>query len=116
MITSGLVITLSADATLAARAVARVSARVEFTPGERNARWLPVAMEAEDDAHARELHDWIGAQPGVEFVDVVSVSFDDSERGGGEDQPQPVETSALLRRVEDDAAALHPVPFSALND
>ena len=79
MITSGLVITLSADAALSAQAVATLSARSGFTPGERQDRWLPVAMEARDDAESRDLHDWLQALPGVEYVDVVSVNFDDDE-------------------------------------
>ena len=76
MITSGLVLTLSSDATLAAQAVARLTARPELTPGERNDRWVPVAMEARDDEASRDLHDWLHALPGVEFVDVVSVNFE----------------------------------------
>ena len=48
-------------------------------PGERNARWLPVAMEARDDAESRDLHDWLNALPGVDFVDVVYVNFDEDE-------------------------------------
>ncbi len=79
MITSGLVVTLSADATLAEQTIANVSARAEFTPGERKDRWLPVAMEARDDAESRDLHDWLQALPGVEYVDVVSVNFDVEE-------------------------------------
>jgi hypothetical protein len=76
MITSGLVITLSADAALAAQAIAHVGARPEFTPGERNDRWLPAAMEARDDSTSRELHDWLHALPGVDYVDVVYVNFE----------------------------------------
>ena len=76
MITSGLVITLSSDATLAAQAIAKLGARPEFTLGERNDRWLPMAMEARDDVESRERHDWLHALPGVEFVDVVSVNFE----------------------------------------
>lgn len=79
MITSGLVITLSADPALAAQAVATLDARSEFTPGERKDRWLPVAMEASDDAQSRGLHDWLQALAGVEYVDVVSVNFEDGE-------------------------------------
>ncbi|HXG48898.1 MAG TPA: hypothetical protein VNO52_14845 [Methylomirabilota bacterium] len=95
MITSGLVITLSADANLATRAVAKISARVEFTPGERNGRWLPVAMEARDDVESRGLHDWLTALPGVEFVDVVYVNFADLERGPAEGQPQHARPRAV---------------------
>jgi hypothetical protein len=76
---SGLILTLNADAELAAQAVATVSTRPEFTPGERKARWLPVAMEARDDAASRDLHDWLNALPGVDFVDVVYVNFDEDE-------------------------------------
>ncbi len=116
MITSGLVITLSLDAALAAQVIPTLSTRHEFTPGERNDRWLPVAMEARDDAESRELHDWLHALPGVEFVDVVSVHFEDSESGCVADQPQAVESSKMLRLVEDDTAALHSVRIPALND
>lgn len=76
---SGLILTLNADAELAAQAVASLSTRAEFMPGERNARWLPVAMEARDDAASRDLHDWLNALPGVAFVDVVYVNFDADE-------------------------------------
>jgi len=76
---SGLILTLSNDAELAAQVIATLSTRVEFMPGERNARWLPVAMEARDDAESRDLHDWLNALPGVDFVDVVYVNFDEDE-------------------------------------
>ena len=90
---NGLLVTLSPESAPEREAVARrLGARRELAVGELTGRWLPVAMEATDDAHAREIHDWIGALPGVDYVDVVSVSFDD------------------------DASALTPVPFSALND
>ena len=79
MITSGLVITLSADAALATQVIAQVSARPEFTPGARKDRWLPAAMEACDDAASRDLHDWLHALPGVEYVDVVSVNFEEPD-------------------------------------
>jgi hypothetical protein len=73
---SGLVITLNREASLAERAIEAVAARREFTIGERNGRWLPVVMEARDDAHSRELHDWLQSLDGVDFVDVASVNFE----------------------------------------
>jgi hypothetical protein len=76
---SGLVITLSPHEELAAQAVATLSARPEFMPGERNARWLPVDMESRDDDGSRDLHGWLNALPGVDFVDVVYVNFDEDE-------------------------------------
>lgn len=77
MITSGLVLTLSTDAALAEEAVASLRARSEFTPGERNDRWLPVVLETANDAASRVAHDWLNSLPGVEFVDVVYVDFSD---------------------------------------
>lgn len=77
MITSGLVLTLNADAALAQQAVASLRTRPEFTAGERNGRWLPVALEVADDDASRAAHDWLNSLPGVEFVDVVSVDFSD---------------------------------------
>ena len=73
---SGLVITLNSEESLAAPAIAAVAARTEFVVGDRNGRWLPVAMEARDDAQSRELHDWLQALDGVDFVDVASVNFE----------------------------------------
>ncbi len=79
MITSGLVLTLNADAVLAGQAMASLRTRPEFTPGERNDRWLPVALEAADDATSRAAHDWLNQLPGVDFVDVVYVNFEGEE-------------------------------------
>jgi hypothetical protein len=79
MITSGLVLTLSADAALAEQAVASLRARREFTLGEQNGRWLPVALEVADDDAGRAAHDWLNSLPGVEFVDVVAVNFEGEE-------------------------------------
>ena len=54
----------------------RLSTHSALTVGAVAGHWLPVAAEAQDDAECREVHDWIAAQPGVAFVDVVHVSFD----------------------------------------
>ena len=73
MTTVGLL--LSLDPTFA-DVSSRLAAHPALTVGEAAEHWLPVAVEADDDAACRELHDWIAAQPGVAFVDVVHVSFD----------------------------------------
>lgn len=73
---SGLVLTLSADPELSAQAISQLKARPELAPGELQDRWLPVAMETHDDAESRQLHDWLHALSGVEFVDVVYVNFE----------------------------------------
>lgn len=80
MIISGLLLTLSEDVQLASRAEAALSARPEFTLAERSQRWLPVVVEAESVGAGRDLHDWLNALPGVEFVDVVQVNFEEAAR------------------------------------
>lgn len=88
MPTSGLVLTLSDDAALAEQAVASLRARPEFTPGERNDRWLPVALEAADDAESRAAHDWLNRLPGVDFVDVVYVNFSENDEAPASATPE----------------------------
>lgn len=76
MITTGLVLSLKWGA--CGQELARLLARHNaFFPGAPQGAWLPVAMEAADDAESRRLHDWIAAQPGVAYVDVVHVHFGD---------------------------------------
>ena len=76
MLTSGLVVTLSSDPAEAAAAMTALRGRPEFTFGDRHDRWLPLVMETCGDAESREVHDWIQALRGVEFVDVAYVNFD----------------------------------------
>jgi hypothetical protein len=78
MTVSGLVVKLAkTDAGVAA--VAALRARAELTLGEGRAGWLPVALEARDPAHSHAVHDWVQSLPGVEFVDVVSVNFEEPD-------------------------------------
>lgn len=87
---SGLVLTLSADPALAAAATAALDARPEITPGAARERWLPVALDANDDTESRALHDWLQALPGVEFVDVVYVNFETDSVAPAAAEPQPI--------------------------
>lgn len=79
MITSGLVVTLSSDPVIAAQALDALRARPELMLGDLNQRWLPVAAEVSDVGAGRDLHDWLSELPGVDFVDVMHVSFDETE-------------------------------------
>ena len=72
---SGLLVTLAEEGKEAA--LAAIAAYPAFTTGEREERWLPVAMEATDDAESRQLHDWLMSLHGVSFVDVIAVNFID---------------------------------------
>ena len=73
---SGLVITMQdgADTDALCR---RIAQSEELALGERHDRYLPVALDARDDAHSREVHDWLMTQPGVAYVDVVAVNFEE---------------------------------------
>lgn len=80
--------------------------RPELTVGRLNDRWLPVALEARDDEHSREVHDWLMALPGVEYVDVTSVNFEGDEAS--------IPAPALDVRPSRSRQAA--IPKSALND
>jgi len=98
-------VTLGSGASRAALLDA-MRARRELTAGEVSDRWLPVALEARDDKHSREVHDWLMALPGVEYVDVTSVNFE------ADDDAQP----APLPSREHRPPQRRPIPASALND
>jgi hypothetical protein len=73
---SGLVVTLCSERQ--ETALDAIRSHAAFSPGRLCGQWLPVAMEARDDAESRSLHDWLQSLPGVSFVDVVAVNFDDT--------------------------------------
>lgn len=102
---SGLLVTLRqcADQNLTVQTVRQ---RSELTVGELNARWLPVALEARDDEHSREVHDWLMTLPGVEYVDVTSVNFEGDEAS--------IPAPAL--DVRHPRSQRRSIPASALND
>jgi hypothetical protein len=75
MITSGLVLTLSADAGLAEQALATLRARPEFTLGRSATALAARGWRPGCDAASRDLHDWLNALPGVDFVDVCAGEF-----------------------------------------
>ncbi len=79
MIISGLLLTLRDDARLAESVEAALRARPEFTVAPRAQRWLPAVAEAPTAQASRDLHDWLCALPGVAFVDVVQVNFEEEE-------------------------------------
>ncbi len=75
MITAGLLLRLDCNSAAAADLAHGLAQHGAFTPGVPEGPWLPVAMEAADDAECRALHDWLLTQHGVIQVDVVHVSF-----------------------------------------
>jgi hypothetical protein len=85
---TGLLLTLSQEPRLQREALGHLQTRPELQIGTAIDRWVPVALAAEDDAHCRELHDWILSSAGVEYVDVVCVNFE--EEVGGAASPSAI--------------------------
>lgn len=83
-IIGGLLVRLSDDPSARAGAVESLAARADLLLGEANGPWLPVAMEANGPRASRALHEWILGVPGVLFVEVVAVHFEQdlAEVGG----------------------------------
>lgn len=91
---SGLLLTLNENPSAKSETLLALQSRSEIEIGQCVERWLPIAIDAADDEESRQLHDWISALPAVEFVDVVSVHFDE-EMGGTGDPPVPSGDSPL---------------------
>lgn len=71
-------VTLSSDPLLASRAVELIDAQNGLECGERHDRWLAVAVESRDDREARERHAWLEKLSGVDRVDVILVTLDET--------------------------------------
>ena len=65
---SGVVVTLSRDANLAAQAEREIRCHAAIEASDRQGIYLPCALIAEN---LRPVHEWLEAQPGVQTVDVV---------------------------------------------
>ncbi len=105
---SGLLLTLNENPSARSETLLALQSRSEIDVGQSVERWLPIAVDAANDEESRNLHDWISALPAVEFVDVVSVHFDDEngaieklvcisrpKMGGTGDPPVPSGDSPL---------------------
>lgn len=76
MLVSGLVFNLSPG--LAGEAAfEQLQRHPALTLGSRMGNLLPASLATEDVRECRDFHDQMQATPGVEFVDVVYVGFED---------------------------------------
>lgn len=81
MAVSGLIVTLTEDAELAAAALRAISRDARFTLNEAVVdRRVAVVLDTPDPTADRAANDWLRALRGVEFVDVVLVYLDDAAR------------------------------------
>jgi nitrate reductase NapAB chaperone NapD len=74
---SGLVVTLDREPEARDRALAALTIDPRVTCGEPQGLRLPIVTETDDLESAEDLVEALGRIPGISFVDVVSVHFDD---------------------------------------
>ncbi len=74
---SGLVATLTADATLADSALQAIAQHPALESGSQEGRRLPLVLETATPDESHALGDWLVELPGVEHVDVAFVHWDD---------------------------------------
>ena len=78
---SGLVVSLSADATQRDAAKSKIAADPRVQLGESAPQRLAIALETATEDEDRHFWRWLNAISGVEFVEVAFIGFDtDSEQ------------------------------------
>jgi hypothetical protein len=95
---SGLIVTLPEDAALRQEALALLGQRPELELGPLAGRWLPVVMETDSEGSSRTLHRWIESLPGVAYVDVAAVGFEESNLMETSEDCSPVPHLNLLSK------------------
>ena len=100
---SALVVTLVEDPALVAATTAELRGDPRFEVGSEalgpfeasaGERRLPVALDTADEDENRRAWRWLQELPGVAFVDVLFVSFEDAADGGDLD-PAPGQPAGL---------------------
>lgn len=87
---AGLSLTLNKDETLVSEAVAELAKRPEILLGEWKAHYMAAVIDTPSSQESRDLHRWIESLPGIDFVDVVYVGFDEESPASSKLSPQPV--------------------------
>lgn len=76
---SGLLITLDRDSDKRARALAALQHHHAIDIGEGRDHRVPVVVDTPSSDEDRAVWDWLHEQPGITFVDVVYVHFDQDQ-------------------------------------
>ena len=74
---SGLAITLTEDREQQEAALAALRAHPNIEVGQQHGHRLPIVVDTETDEADKDVWRWLHEQPGVRFVDVVTVHHDD---------------------------------------
>jgi len=94
---SSFVVTLDVDSPVADETQAALSAIPAFEVGELVGAKLPVVVETDDGATARDWFEWTCRLPGVVHVDVAFVGFDETTATHSEADPTPAVTLPSTR-------------------
>jgi hypothetical protein len=76
---SGLLITLDRDPSKRTSAIAALQQHPSIDLGEGEDHRLPIVVDTPSSDDDRAVWDWLHEQPGITFVDVVYVHFDEDE-------------------------------------
>ena len=79
---SGLVVTLSNQRTPREDALQRIGRESRIETGAISGNQIAIVMDTKDSVEDKELWNWLGELPGVEFVDVAMVGFEDRNTNG----------------------------------
>jgi len=91
---SSLAISLSRDAALADDAARSMEQHPRIEVGRRVGSRLPVVVDTPDREEDKAVWAWINQLPGVAFVDVVFVHFDDQPTPGAGASREPANNPA----------------------
>jgi nitrate reductase NapAB chaperone NapD len=73
---SGLVVTLSRDPHLRELALAAINREPRIETGVMEAGRLAIVVETDSPDDDRDVWQWLGSLPGVDFVDVALIGFE----------------------------------------
>jgi hypothetical protein len=73
---SGLVATLTADASLAQSALQAIRQHPALEAGPQDGSRLPLVLETATPSESHDLSEWLVELPGIEHVDVAFVHWD----------------------------------------
>lgn len=76
---SGLVISLTGEAQLRARALATIREHPSIEVGDAHGSRIPIVVDTANQEADLEVYEWLGSIPGILFVDLVCT--DSSEDG-----------------------------------
>ena len=85
---AGLSLTLNQDKALVSDSVAALSKRPEIFLGKWQSQYMAAVIDTPNSRDSRDLHRWIESLPGVDFVDVVYVGFDEEAPASANLSPQ----------------------------